>query len=103
MAAMPSYKRKAVLERAVVEMKERFEELALALCAEAGKPIKDARGEVGRLIDTFTIVFTCTKLCLPIRNSLKVLQPCSRVQGFHRSSDVFRLEPFPWCRLLTFP
>ena len=31
------------------------EELALALCIEAGKPIKDARGEVTRLIDTFRI------------------------------------------------
>jgi acyl-CoA reductase-like NAD-dependent aldehyde dehydrogenase len=30
-------------------------ELALALCIEAGKPIKDARGEVTRLIDTFRI------------------------------------------------
>ena len=35
--------------------RERFEELALALCIEAGKPIKDARGEVTRLIDTFRI------------------------------------------------
>jgi len=29
--------------------------LAMALCIEAGKPIKDARGEVTRLIDTFQI------------------------------------------------
>ena len=34
---------------------ERFEELANALCIEAGKPIKDAQGEVTRLIDTFRI------------------------------------------------
>jgi acyl-CoA reductase-like NAD-dependent aldehyde dehydrogenase len=34
---------------------ERQEELALALCIEAGKPIRDARGEVTRLIDTFRI------------------------------------------------
>ena len=27
----------------------------MALCIEAGKPIKDARGEVSRLIDTFRI------------------------------------------------
>src|SRR5690606_40327426 len=30
-------------------------ELAEALCIEAGKPINDAKGEVGRLIDTFKI------------------------------------------------
>ncbi|MDP5040441.1 MAG: aldehyde dehydrogenase family protein, partial [Paraglaciecola sp.] len=34
---------------------ERFDELADALCIEAGKPIKDAKGEVTRLIDTFRI------------------------------------------------
>lgn len=55
MGKMPSYQRKRVLERAVEEMKVRSEELALALCAEAGKPIKDSRGEVSRLIETFTI------------------------------------------------
>lgn len=27
----------------------------MALCIEAGKPIKDSKGEVQRLIDTFTI------------------------------------------------
>ncbi|MBD3648353.1 MAG: aldehyde dehydrogenase family protein, partial [Pseudomonadales bacterium] len=35
--------------------RERFDELAMALCIEAGKPIKDAEGEVTRLIDTFQI------------------------------------------------
>ncbi len=40
----------------------RFEELARALCVEAGKPIKDARGEVTRLIDTFLIAMEeCTR------------------------------------------
>ena len=34
---------------------ERFDEMADALCIEAGKPIKDARGEVTRLIDTFRV------------------------------------------------
>ncbi|MCB1659789.1 MAG: aldehyde dehydrogenase family protein, partial [Pseudomonadales bacterium] len=31
------------------------DELAYSLCIEAGKPIKDARGEVTRLIDTFKV------------------------------------------------
>jgi acyl-CoA reductase-like NAD-dependent aldehyde dehydrogenase len=39
----------------VDRFKERAEELAYALCIEAGKPIKDSRGEVSRLIDTFRI------------------------------------------------
>ncbi|KAF1687987.1 aldehyde dehydrogenase [Pseudoxanthomonas broegbernensis] len=55
MAALPPYKRQAILEHCVARFRERAEELALALCIEAGKPIKDARGEVARLVDTFRI------------------------------------------------
>jgi acyl-CoA reductase-like NAD-dependent aldehyde dehydrogenase len=47
--------RRDVLEHCVRRFRERYEELALALCIEAGKPINDARGEVDRLIDTFRI------------------------------------------------
>jgi acyl-CoA reductase-like NAD-dependent aldehyde dehydrogenase len=35
---MASYERKAVLEHCVARFKERFDELAEALCIEAGKP-----------------------------------------------------------------
>ena len=55
MAAFPPDARRDVLEHCVRRFTARSEELALALCIEAGKPIKDARGEVARLIDTFRI------------------------------------------------
>ncbi len=55
MRAMPAYERQAVLNHCVSRFTERYEELALALCVEAGKPIRDSRGEVSRLIDTFRI------------------------------------------------
>jgi acyl-CoA reductase-like NAD-dependent aldehyde dehydrogenase len=55
MRKMPSYARKAVLRHCVKRLTERAEDLAYALCVEAGKPIKDAQGEVTRLIDTFDI------------------------------------------------
>lgn len=55
MAAFPHDARRDVLEHCVARFTERHEELALALCIEAGKPIRDARGEVTRLIDTFRI------------------------------------------------
>lgn len=55
MAAFAPHARRAVLEHCVRRFDERREELALALCIEAGKPIRDARGEVERLIDTFRI------------------------------------------------
>ncbi len=55
MARMASFERQDVLQHCVDRFKERFDELAYSLCVEAGKPIKDAEGEVGRLIDTFRI------------------------------------------------
>jgi acyl-CoA reductase-like NAD-dependent aldehyde dehydrogenase len=55
MAELASYERQAVLAHCVTRFTERYDELALALCIEAGKPIKDAKGEVTRLIDTFRI------------------------------------------------
>jgi acyl-CoA reductase-like NAD-dependent aldehyde dehydrogenase len=55
MARMAAYERQDVLMHCVARFKERYDELAYALCVEAGKPIKDAEGEVGRLIDTFRI------------------------------------------------
>jgi len=55
MAAMKPYERRAVLEHCIARMAERKEELAFALCVEAGKPIRDAQGEVTRLLDTFRI------------------------------------------------
>ncbi len=55
MARLASYEKQDVLMHCVGRFRERFDELAYALCVEAGKPIKDAEGEVTRLIDTFRI------------------------------------------------
>src|ERR1051325_8557225 len=55
MARMPAYARQDVLAHCVKRFQERFDELAYALCIEAGQPIRDARGEAPRLIDTFRI------------------------------------------------
>jgi acyl-CoA reductase-like NAD-dependent aldehyde dehydrogenase len=55
MARLASYEKQGVLDHCVTRFRERFDELAYALCVEAGKPIKDAEGEVTRLIDTFRI------------------------------------------------
>ncbi|MBX9859381.1 MAG: aldehyde dehydrogenase family protein [Sphingomonas sp.] len=54
-ARLAAYERQAVLQHCVTRFKQRFDELAYALCVEAGKPIKDSEGEVTRLIDTFRI------------------------------------------------
>ncbi|HTV21343.1 MAG TPA: aldehyde dehydrogenase family protein [Polyangiaceae bacterium] len=55
MRKLKAYERQAVLMHCVRRFTERADELAESLCVEAGKPIKDSKGEVGRLIDTFRI------------------------------------------------
>ncbi len=40
MKALGSWQRKAILEHCVEQFKKRKDELAMALCIEAGKPIK---------------------------------------------------------------
>jgi acyl-CoA reductase-like NAD-dependent aldehyde dehydrogenase len=52
---LKAYQRQAVLQHCVRRFSERADELAESLCIEAGKPIRDSRGEVSRLIDTFRI------------------------------------------------
>jgi acyl-CoA reductase-like NAD-dependent aldehyde dehydrogenase len=55
MRKLKAYERQAVLMHCVKRFTERADELSESLCVEAGKPIKDSRGEVSRLIDTFRI------------------------------------------------
>lgn len=55
MRELKAYQRQEVLAHCVNRFRDRSEELAEALCIEAGKPIKDSRGEVTRLIDTFRV------------------------------------------------
>ncbi len=55
MADMPAYKRAEILLRAAGLIRERSEELANIIAAEAGKALKFARAEVDRAASTFTI------------------------------------------------
>ena len=55
MRALAAFERRDVLMHCVRRFGERRDELAEVLCVEAGKPITDSRGEVGRLIDTFRV------------------------------------------------
>ena len=53
MARMPAHERSAILERVVRSMESRREELARLLTQEAAKPLKTARGEIARTIQTY--------------------------------------------------
>lgn len=55
MANMPAYKRAEILLKAAALIRERGEDLARTIAAEAGKALKFARAEVDRAQSTFTI------------------------------------------------
>ncbi|HKG53998.1 MAG TPA: aldehyde dehydrogenase family protein, partial [Anaerolineales bacterium] len=55
MADMPAYKRAEILLRTAALLRERSDDLAKTIAAEAGKALKFARAEVDRAVSTFTI------------------------------------------------
>jgi acyl-CoA reductase-like NAD-dependent aldehyde dehydrogenase len=55
MAEMPAYKRSEILARTATLLRERGEDIARTIAAEAGKALKFARIELERGINTFTI------------------------------------------------
>jgi acyl-CoA reductase-like NAD-dependent aldehyde dehydrogenase len=57
-ADFPQHERAAVLDRAAHLVGERTEDLALSIAAEAGKPLKTARVEAERCVDTLTFSAT---------------------------------------------
>jgi len=57
-ADFPQHERAAVLDRAAHLVGERTEDLALTIAAEAGKPLKTARVEAERCVDTLTFSAT---------------------------------------------
>jgi acyl-CoA reductase-like NAD-dependent aldehyde dehydrogenase len=55
MADMPAFKRAEILLKTAALLRERSDDLAKTIAAEAGKALKFARAEVERAISTFTI------------------------------------------------
>src|SRR6476661_3945747 len=51
---LPAHERAAILDRAAGLLRERREDMARTICAEAGKPIKTARVEASRAVSTYT-------------------------------------------------
>ena len=95
MAAMPAYERQAVLQHCVDRFKERADELAFALCVEAGKPIKDSRGEVSRLIDTFRIA---AEESVRITGEVQPLDISARAKGYQ---GIWKRVPIGPCSFIS--
>ena len=84
----------------VKRFEERYEELALALCIEAGKPIKDARGEVGRLIDTFRVA---AEEAVRIDGEMPNLEISARAKGYRGMVKRVPIGPCSFISPFNFP
>jgi acyl-CoA reductase-like NAD-dependent aldehyde dehydrogenase len=51
---LPAHERARILDRVAQLLAERIEDAAQIVCAEAGKPLKTARGEAQRAVSTYT-------------------------------------------------
>ncbi|WP_420590539.1 aldehyde dehydrogenase family protein [Bacterioplanoides sp.] len=92
---MAPYERQAILNHCVKRFEERFEEMAQALCVEAGKPIKDARGEVGRLIDTFRVA---AEESVRMNGEVMNLEVAPRARGY---SGMYKRVPIGPCSFIS--
>lgn len=95
MRQMPAYERQAVLQHCVERFAERAEELAMSLCIEAGKPIKDSRGEVSRLIDTFRVA---AEEAVRIGGEVMNLEISPRARGYR---GMFQRVPVGPCSFIS--
>jgi acyl-CoA reductase-like NAD-dependent aldehyde dehydrogenase len=82
MAAFPADQRRSALDHCVTRFTERKAELVEILCIEAGKPLRDARGEVDRLIGTFQEAIAQTRRPLGEVLSLEESARTQNYRGF---------------------
>ena len=100
MKALPAYTRQEILYHCVERFQERFEELAQALCIEAGKPIKDSRGEVSRLIDTFRIA---GEEAVRINGEVLEMEISARARGYRGMTRRVPIGPCSFISPFNFP
>jgi acyl-CoA reductase-like NAD-dependent aldehyde dehydrogenase len=94
------YERQAVLEHCVKRFTQRKDELAHALCVEAGKPINDSIGEVVRLIETFKIA---AEEAMRINGETINLEISARSAGYSGYTRRVPLGPVAFITPFNFP
>jgi acyl-CoA reductase-like NAD-dependent aldehyde dehydrogenase len=100
MRKLAPYERAAVLHHCVSRFTERAKELANALCVEAGKPIKDSRGEVARLIDTFR---SAAEEAVRIHGEVMNLEISPRARGYRGMYQRVPIGPCSFISPFNFP
>jgi acyl-CoA reductase-like NAD-dependent aldehyde dehydrogenase len=100
MRRLAGHKRQAILGHVLNRLRERFEEFAQIMCVEAGKPIKDARGEVTRAIDTFRIA---AEEALRIEGEYLPLDISQRAEGYEGFVKRVPIGPCSFITPFNFP
>lgn len=100
MRCLPPYKRQEILNHCVSRFEEMQEQLAISLCTEAGKPIKDSRGEVNRLIDTFRIA---AEESVRINGEVLNLEISKRAAGYRGMDKRVPIGPCSFISPFNFP
>ena len=100
MAEMASFERQAVLQHCVERFRERKDELAYSLCVEAGKPIRDAEGEVTRLVDTFRIA---AEESVRMYGEIQPLDISARAKGYRGMWKRVPIGPCSFISPFNFP
>ncbi len=95
MRGLPAHRRRQVLNHCADRFADRAEELALALCIEAGKPIRDSRGEVTRLIETFQIA---AEESVRIAGEYMPLDRSPRTEGY---TSIWKRLPVGACSFIS--
>jgi len=100
MRRLPPYQRQAILNHCVTRFEALQDDLALALCIEAGKPIKDSRGEVTRLIDTFRIA---AEEAVRLKGEVLNLEISPRTRGYRGMVKRVPIGPCSFISPFNFP
>jgi len=100
MRELRPYQRQNILNQCVRQFEQRRDELALGLCAEAGKPIRDSRGEVTRLIDTFRIA---AEEAVRIDGQVLNLEISERARGYRGMDKRVPVGPCSFISPFNFP
>jgi acyl-CoA reductase-like NAD-dependent aldehyde dehydrogenase len=97
---LPAYRRQAILQQLVQQVEQRRDELAQVLAIEVGKPIKDSRGEVTRLIDTLRIA---AEESVRIGGEWLPLDISPRADGYQAIVRRFPIGPCAFITPFNFP
>lgn len=100
MRKMPCHARKAILEHCSVRFNSCRDDLVEVVCAEAGKPRRDAEVEVQRLIETFNIA---AEECSRLGGETLAMDICPRTEAYTGMTKRVPIGPCAFISPFNFP